>query len=84
MQERIHKIISQSIEVKQSVLANKVLLEEIENIVEAILQAFKNGHRIYFCGNGGSAADAQHLAAEFSGRFYKNRVALPAEALHTN
>ena len=37
-----------------------------------------------FCGNGGSAADAQHLAAEFSGRFYKDRPALPAEALHCN
>ena len=84
MQDRIHKIISQSIEVKQSVLTNEVLLEEIENIVEAIVQAFRNGHRIYFCGNGGSAADAQHLAAEFSGRFYKDMVALPAEALHTN
>src|SRR4030095_12963592 len=47
-------------------------------------QALKNGNRIYFCGNGGSAADAQHLAAEFSGRFYKDREALPAEALHCN
>ncbi len=84
MKERISKIISQSIEVKQSMLANVELLAEIENIVEAIVQAFKNGHRVYFCGNGGSAADAQHLAAEFSGRFYKNRIALPAEALHTN
>jgi D-sedoheptulose 7-phosphate isomerase len=84
MKERISKIISQSIEVKQGVLGDKVLLEEIENIVEAIVLAFKNGHRVYFCGNGGSAADAQHLAAEFSGRFYKNRIALPAEALHTN
>jgi len=44
----------------------------------------KNGNRIYFCGNGGSAADAQHLAAEFSGRFYTDRDALPAEALHCN
>jgi len=84
MKDRISKIIYQSIEVKQGVLANKELLEEIENVVEAIVLAFKNGHRIYFCGNGGSAADAQHLAAEFSGRFYKNRIALPAEALHTN
>ena len=46
--------------------------------------AFRAGNRVFFCGNGGSAADAQHLAAEFSGRFYKDRVALPAEALHTN
>lgn len=46
--------------------------------------ALKAGKRIYFCGNGGSAADAQHLAAEFSGRFYTDRKALPAEALHCN
>jgi D-sedoheptulose 7-phosphate isomerase len=84
MQDKISRIISESIEVKQHVLHNKELLKEIENIVETIVQSFKSGHRIYFCGNGGSAADAQHLAAEFSGRFYKNRIALPAEALHTN
>ncbi|RYZ18593.1 MAG: SIS domain-containing protein, partial [Chitinophagaceae bacterium] len=53
-------------------------------IVESIVQALRNGNRIWFCGNGGSAADAQHLAAEFSGRFYTDRKALPAEALHCN
>ena len=84
MQDRINRIIEQSIEVKQHVLKDAELLMEIENIVEAIVSAFGNGHRLYLCGNGGSAADAQHLAAEFSGRFYKNRAALPAEALHTN
>lgn len=84
MKDRITKIISESIAVKHQVLQDMELIEEIQNIVEAIVQAFKGGHRIYFCGNGGSAADAQHLAAEFSGRFYKNRIALPAEALHTN
>ena len=47
-------------------------------------RSLNNGKRIYFCGNGGSAADAQHLAAEFSGRFYTDRKALPAEALHCN
>ena len=46
--------------------------------------AFQNGKHVYFCGNGGSAADAQHLAAEFSGRFYTDRKALPAEAFHCN
>jgi D-sedoheptulose 7-phosphate isomerase len=49
-----------------------------------MVQALKNGNRVYFCGNGGSAADAQHLAAELSGRFYTDRDALPAEALHCN
>jgi D-sedoheptulose 7-phosphate isomerase len=48
------------------------------------VNAFKNGNKVLFCGNGGSAADAQHLAAEFSGRFYTDRDALPAEALHVN
>jgi D-sedoheptulose 7-phosphate isomerase len=52
--------------------------------VDVIVNAFRNGNRVYFCGNGGSAADAQHLAAEFSGRFYTDRKALPAEALHCN
>ena len=60
------------------------LLKTIEAVVTEIVLAFRAGNRIYFCGNGGSAADAQHLAAEFSGRFYKDRVALPAEALHCN
>jgi D-sedoheptulose 7-phosphate isomerase len=53
-------------------------------VVSVIVDSFKNGRRVYFCGNGGSAADAQHLAAEFSGRFYSDRKALPAEALHCN
>jgi D-sedoheptulose 7-phosphate isomerase len=48
------------------------------------VKSFKSGNRVYFAGNGGSAADAQHLAAEFSGRFYTDRLALPAEALHCN
>lgn len=53
-------------------------------MVDLISDALKSGRHIYFCGNGGSAADAQHLAAEFSGRFYIDRRALPAEALHCN
>lgn len=82
--KKIKEIIEASIHVKQQVLANEELLKTIEKIAEVIVAAFKNGNRIYFCGNGGSAADAQHLAAEFSGRFYKDRKALPAEALHCN
>ncbi len=84
MQEKIREIIQQSILVKQDVLEYDDLLTRIEKIVDEIVRCFENGHRVYFCGNGGSAADAQHLAAEFSGRFYKNRLALPAEALHCN
>ena len=84
MTDQIRKIIQASIDVKQQVLRNEELIKAIEKVVEVIVKAFQNGKRVYFCGNGGSAADAQHLAAEFSGRFYTDRKALPAEALHCN
>jgi D-sedoheptulose 7-phosphate isomerase len=84
MQEKIKNIITESIAVKNKVLADKTLIKTVAEIVTVIVDAFKNGNRVYFCGNGGSAADAQHLAAEFSGRFYTDRDALPAEALHCN
>jgi D-sedoheptulose 7-phosphate isomerase len=82
--EKIKDIIQSSIDVKQHVLENDELVATIQKIVDVIVKCLKNGNRIYFCGNGGSAADAQHLAAEFSGRFYTDRRALPAEALHCN
>ena len=82
--EKIKSIISASIETKQQVLGDETLLQTVCDVVNTIVTAFKNGNRVYFCGNGGSAADAQHLAAEFSGRFYTDRKALPAEALHCN
>jgi D-sedoheptulose 7-phosphate isomerase len=82
--EKIKKIISDSIETKQLLLGNENLLNTIENVVDAVTLAFQAGNKVYFCGNGGSAADAQHLAAEFAGRFYIDRKALPAEALHCN
>lgn len=84
MQSTIQSIIQASIDTKQQVLHDPVMLKSIEECVNIITQAFAAGKRVWFCGNGGSAADAQHLAAEFSGRFYKNRKALPAEALHCN
>src|SRR5687767_5732372 len=84
MNEKIKSIISESISVKSMVLENEALLASVEQIVGKMVSALKNGNRIYFAGNGGSAADAQHLAAEFSGRFYIDRKALPAEALHCN
>ena len=84
MKEKIENIISESVDVKNKLLADKTLIKTVEEIVTVIVDAFKNNNRIYFCGNGGSAADAQHLAAEFSGRFYTDRDALPAEALHCN
>lgn len=82
--EKIKNIIQASIDVKQKVLDSEELLSTVDKIVEVMTASLKSGKRIYFCGNGGSAADAQHLAAEFSGRFYTDRRALPAEALHCN
>ena len=84
MNKKIKDIIQSSIDTKQQLLQNNELLATIENVVAIITTAFKNNKRLYLCGNGGSAADAQHLAAEFSGRFYLDRKALPAEALHCN
>jgi D-sedoheptulose 7-phosphate isomerase len=84
MSEKIKSIIQASITVKQQLLQNDDILKILNNCVIEIVAAFKNGNKVLFCGNGGSAADAQHLAAEFSGRFYKDRDALPAEALHCN
>jgi D-sedoheptulose 7-phosphate isomerase len=65
-------------------MENERMIQTLEDCSNVITTAFKNGNKVLFCGNGGSAADAQHLAAEFSGRFYTDRDALPAEALHCN
>lgn len=80
--ERIISVISGSINAKKQIIENKALLETILKLVEETVLAFKNDKKILFCGNGGSAADAQHLAAELSGRFYFYREPLFAEALH--
>lgn len=82
--EKIKKIIQASIEVKQNILTDDRLLLAVNDAVNIIVNAFEKGNKVLFCGNGGSASDAQHLAAEFSGRFYTDRDALPAEALHCN
>ena len=76
--------ISNSIEVKKRILEDKEMLALIEKVSEEIIKAVQSGNKILFCGNGGSAADAQHLSAEFSGRFYFDRDPIFAEALHTN
>ena len=76
--------IKASIETKQKLLANEALMQTIEKVVEESVKCFKNDGKLLFCGNGGSAADAQHLSAEFTGRFYKDREPLFAEALHVN
>ncbi len=82
--EKIKKIIQASIDVKENILNDDRLLLAINDAVNVIVNAFEKGNKVLFCGNGGSASDAQHLAAEFSGRFYTDRDALPAEALHCN
>jgi D-sedoheptulose 7-phosphate isomerase len=80
----IRQIIQASIDTKHTLLGDNDMITSIQTSVDLIVKCFQNGGKILFCGNGGSAADAQHLAAEFSGRFYKDRKALPAEALHVN
>lgn len=82
--EAIARILSASIETKQKALADKDLLAKADEATQTIARCFLTGGSVYFCGNGGSAADAQHLAAEFSGRFYTDRHPLPSEALHCN
>jgi D-sedoheptulose 7-phosphate isomerase len=84
MLKKIQDLVGASIAVKQQVLADEKLLGVVEAATQKITDAFRAGNKVLFCGNGGSAADAQHLAAEFSGRFYLDRDALPAEALHVN
>ncbi len=82
--ERIKGIIKNSVDVKNKILHDNKLMQTVQDCVYTLVTAFKNGNKVLFCGNGGSAADAQHLAAELSGRFYTDRDALPAEALHCN
>ena len=84
MKSRINKCISNSVENYQRVLNDEILQENIENIVVKSVEAFRNDKKMLFCGNGGSASDAQHIAAELSGRFYSDRPPLYAEALHAN
>ena len=84
MNPRISESIQQSIATKQAIAADSDFLCRIEKAAEMIIQSLCGGGKIHFCGNGGSAADAQHLAAELSGRFYYDRPPLNAEALHCN
>lgn len=82
--QHIKDIIQRSISVKEQVLNDEQLIHNLNTLVEKITHTFLQEGKVLFCGNGGSAADAQHLAAEFSGRFYTDRDPLPSEALHCN
>ena len=84
MIDRIKEVINQSVDLKKAILEDETLLRTIQIVAVKMTNCFENGGKILFCGNGGSAADAQHLAAEFSGRFYYDRPPLYAEALHVN
>jgi len=80
----IPEIIRQSIETKEAILADSSFCKRIQEAADIMVKSLLNGGKIHFAGNGGSAADAQHLAAELSGRFYYDRPPLNAEALHVN
>lgn len=80
----INRAIEDSVATKQLILNDKGLLSRVDDAIGLCVDSLKKGGKIWFAGNGGSAADAQHLAAELSGRFYLDRKSIPAEALHVN
>jgi D-sedoheptulose 7-phosphate isomerase len=84
MQTEIKNLIKDSIALKLKVLDQQSLLSDIEEATKAIIAAFSNKHKVLLAGNGGSAADAQHIAGELVNRFYFNRPGLPAIALTTD
>ncbi|HWF91616.1 MAG TPA: D-sedoheptulose 7-phosphate isomerase [Terriglobales bacterium] len=83
-ESQVTESIRASIAVKQLLLGNRELIAMVANISEIVVAAFKKGNKLLLFGNGGSAADAQHIAAEFVGRFAFNRPPLPALALSVN
>jgi D-sedoheptulose 7-phosphate isomerase len=76
--------IEASVKLKSSLLSNEGILSSLGKLVSEAVKCYKNGGKILWAGNGGSAADAQHLAAELTGRFYYDRPPLSSEALHVN
>ena len=76
--------ISSSIDIRQAILSDDSLIQTIDQVAQTMIESLRAGRRVLWCGNGGSAADAQHLAAELSGRFYYDRPPLNSEALHCN
>ena len=81
---QIETIIQTSISTKEALLSDKNLIERIQHAAKLTASSLQQQNKVLFCGNGGSAADAQHIAAELSGRFYTDRPPLYAEALHVN
>lgn len=84
MQDYITQSIIEGIRLKEDVLNNQQMLADIEAVGSLIVQTLQRGHKVLLCGNGGSAADAQHIAAELVGRFVTEREGLPAIAMTTD
>lgn len=84
MQNFIKSKLQTSIDLKTKVMNDVALISTVENIAKQIVSCYQTGNKVLWCGNGGSAADSQHLAAELSGRFYYDRAPLFSEALHVN
>lgn len=82
--DEIRRSVRESLGVKQSILDDEALLVRLSMLCQEAIGSYRNGGKMLLCGNGGSAADAQHIAAELSGRFYYDRPPLDAEALHVN
>lgn len=82
--EEIKKVLKDSIDLKSCILKDDNIINRISGITDRLTEVLKKGNRVFLAGNGGSAADAQHLAAEFTGRFYMERKAYSVEALHCN
>lgn len=80
----ISETIQKNIDLHNRILENTLLLQRIEEAISIIIHTYKNNRKLFLCGNGGSAADAQHIAAELTGRFYFDRPPIQAEALHCN
>ncbi len=84
MVEMVIKNIQESIRLKTELLNNEEIINNSNKIAEKFIECYKNGNKVYFCGNGGSFADAQHLSAELSGRFYFDRDPLEVVLLASN
>lgn len=84
MENEIRSLLQESILVKEKILQSEYLVDQIGQVALKIEQAYRDSKKVIIFGNGGSAADAQHIAGEFVGRFYKERSALPALALNAN
>ena len=79
---QIQNILQESKNTIEKTIKSEQITKNLNAVVEIIFNAFSVGNQILLCGNGGSAADAQHIAAELTGRFFKDRTALFAEALN--